>query len=111
MWIGRAVDVPRAELIIETLSAVVLGYTGRTWDASNVPGDVRAVLLAAARREYTNPNRWTNVDKGAYKAARAPEAVTADLFTRTELSTLSRFRRTPGLHVIGSYRDHPWGSA
>lgn len=102
------VDEGLAVWVIEMVSAAALDITKRPWaDPLDVPPGAMAVLALAARRLYTNPDRFTREQSGDYSYGLDASVTKADIFTPNELKTLGEYRavqRVKGLGTVGVTR-------
>ena len=88
-------DEGLATWAIHTVSAVALDLTGQSWETTlDVPAAAAAVMGLAARRLYTNPDRYTRVAEGDSSLGYDASVTGADVFTPSEVATLQRHRRT-----------------
>lgn len=77
------------------------------WTAGTIPAVVKSTVSLAARRLYTNPDRFTRENSGDYGYSLDPSVTNADVFTPTELATLRRYaprNNTGGLRVLSTTR-------
>lgn len=101
-------DEGLAKWVIEVVSntaRLVANQVG--WTAETVPPAVRTVVSLAARRLYTNPDRFTRESSGDYAYALDSSVTNADVFTPTEIGTLRRFAPGPrfgGLRTLSVTR-------
>lgn len=102
------VDEGLAVWVIEMVSAAALDITKRPWtDPLDVPPGAMAVLALAARRLYTNPDRFTREQSGDYSYGLDASVTKADIFTPNEVKTLGEYRavqRVKGLGTVGVTR-------
>lgn len=99
-------DYVRAEAAIEDVSERARSIAGQpTWSAGTAPAAVRAVVIAAARRIYTNPDRYLSNMAGTFQATVASDQFTGDIFMLGELAELAKFRPTPGVYTQRFGRD------
>lgn len=100
-----------AEWTIEMVSAAALQITKQDWrDALDVPPGAMAAMAIAARRLYTNPDRFTREGDDGYSYGIDASATGAEIFTGAEEATLREFRRRQrpkGIGTIGTTRDDP----
>lgn len=78
------------------------------WDSSNIPPVVRSIVSLAARRLYTNPDRFTRESSGDYSYGLDSSVTNADVFTPTEKGTLRSFvpnQNFGGLKVVSTTRE------
>lgn len=94
----------QAQLVLDMASSWARVVSGRAWpDApTGVPDDVRAVVLQAARRELTNPEKIIERSMGPFsvKFSAPPDG----FFSPAELAILKRFRKSQGLMTMGVTR-------
>lgn len=93
-------DEDRAQAVLDDVSAYARKTAGRTWDGSEgnvAPDDVVAVVLAAARRLYVNPNGFASEQDGDYSYRLPAETAAAGVFTDAEVELLESYRDTSGL--------------
>lgn len=97
-----------ASWAIELVSAAALDITKRHWtDPLDVPPGAMAVLALAARRLYTNPDRFTREQSGDYSYGLDATVTKSDIFTPNEVKTLVAYRavqRPKGIGTIGVRR-------
>lgn len=80
------------------------------WDLESVPPAVETVISLAARRLYTNPDRFTRESSADYSYGLDPSVTHADVFTPTEIGTLRTYapgRKTGGLTTLSTTREEP----
>ncbi len=99
----------QAELVLRVVSAWARAEGGKNWNDTDYlpPDDVVGVVLSAARREITNPDRLITESMGPLSVTRAkpPEG----FFTAGELGILHR-KSTGGLYTISTRREEKgWG--
>lgn len=86
-----------------------------TWTEATVPPAVRSIVSLAARRLYTNPDRFTRENAGDYGYALDASVTHADVFTPHELGVLKQHApqaASGGLRTISTTRgdvDYPDG--
>lgn len=101
-------DTDLADWVIEMVSAAALDLTGRDWkDPLDVPVGALAILALAARRLYSNPDRFTRESEGDYSYGLDATVTKAGIFTPDEAGRLKAFRqarRVNGLETISTYR-------
>jgi hypothetical protein len=106
-------EARRAEAVIADVSAVALSITGQAWDSPfQVPGEIVAVVLAAARRVFTNPDGFVSQSVGPFSNTRAAGAVSSDVFVASELAVLKAFKARKPLWTLSTTRgdaDHETG--
>jgi hypothetical protein len=96
-------DYVRAEAVLDDISHLARDEAGKTWFDEEydtlevVPGAVQAVVLAASRREYLNPDRYASEQAGDYSYRLSAESASGGVFTDSELKVLHRYRATSGL--------------
>lgn len=61
------------------------------WTAENIPPAAKSAVSMAARRLYTNPDRFTREASGDYSYGLDPSVTHADVFTPTEVGTLRKY--------------------
>ena len=107
-------DEGLAAWAIEMVSAAALDLTRRTWALpADVPPGAMAVLGMAARRLYTNPDRFTREAEGDYSYALDASVTNAAIFTAAERATLLEYRgarRQSGIGTLGTYRGDAYGA-
>lgn len=105
---GGEIDATRAEWAIEMVSAAAVSITRQAWQIpEDVPIGCVPALAMAARRLYTNPDRFTREAEGDYSYGLDATVTKADIFTPSEKATLLEHavsRRVTGLRTIGTYR-------
>lgn len=77
------------------------------WDYESVPPAVQTVVSLAARRLYTNPDRFTREASSDYSYGLDPSVTNADVFTPTEIGTLRQYapgRRSGSLRTLSTTR-------
>ena len=111
-------DTGLANWAIEVVSNTARLVANRlSWTADNVPEAVRSIVSMAARRLYTNPDRFTRENSGDYGYSLDPSVTNADVFTPGELGILRKFspsRQSGGLRVLSTTRGdahYPEGTA
>ena len=99
----------QAELVLQVVSAWARTVGGKNWDTQNpAPDDVVGVVLSAARRELTNPDRVITESMGPLSVtwAKPPE----QFFTAGELAIL-RKKSASGLYTVSTHREEKgWGT-
>jgi hypothetical protein len=102
-------DAALAEWSIEVVSNTARLIANRhDWTPETVPPAVQTVAGLAARRLYTNPDRFTRESSGDYSYGLDPSVTNADVFTETERGTLLTYRparSTGGLKTIATTRS------
>jgi hypothetical protein len=102
-------DMGLALWAIDVVSAKAVELTGRAWLVpDDVPAGARATMGVAARRLYTNPDRYTREADGSYSYGLDPSVTTADIFTAPEAASLRTYAvrapRVRGLGTVSTYR-------
>lgn len=101
-------DEALADWSIEVVSNTAKLIANRdTWTQETVPPAVESVIGLAARRLYTNPDRFTRESDGDYSYGLDASVTNADVFTATERGTLLTYRatrRTGGLTTLSTTR-------
>lgn len=100
----------QAELVLQVVSAWARTEGGKQWNTTDLlpPDDVVGVVLSAARRELTNPDRVISEAMGPLSVtwAKPPDA----FFTPGELAILRR-KSSGGLFTISTHREEKgWGT-
>lgn len=98
-------DLDQAEMVLSSVSAWARAVSGQSWSVSSeVPSDVRYVVLAASRRTLRNPDGVTAESMGPF--SKSYDRPPADFFSPAELSILKRYRpkASRGLTTIGFTR-------
>lgn len=107
------IDEGLAAWAIEMVSAAALDLTRRSWSTpADVPPGAMAVLGMAARRLYTNPDRFTRESEGDYSYALDASVTNAAIFTTAERATLLEYRgarRQSGIGTLSTYRGDDYG--
>lgn len=98
-------ETTRADSILDDVSGVARRVARKTWIDDNgtledVPADVVAVVLAAARRLYVNPNGFASEQDGDYSYRLPASVLNAGMFTEAETDTLESYRDTSGLWAL-----------
>lgn len=113
IWMRRSTftgaELAQAELVLQVVSAWARSIAGKAWNNDDCPppDDVVGVILSAARRELSNPDRVIKEDMGPLSVTRAdpPEG----FFTAGELAIL-RKKTNGGLFTISTRRESKgWG--
>lgn len=108
-------DDALADWALEVVSNTARLIANRqSWTADNVPPAVASVVGLAARRLYTNPDRFTRESDGDYSYSLDASVTNADVFTETERGTLLGYRQgraTGGLQVLGTTRGDSYASS
>lgn len=99
-------DVDRAAAALSDVSALARGVAEQQWPLAptGVPDDVIAVVLAAARRAFDNPEGFLSQTMGPLSATRAPSMVTGNVFTSAETTILKKARPKAGLWTLVTTR-------
>lgn len=88
-----AKDEARAGAVLDDVSAFARSE-GRPWpDAAAAGADVVAVVLAASKRAYNNPNMYVSRAAGVFNHRVHDSAFVTGTFTKAELDILARARR------------------
>lgn len=99
-------DLDQAEMVLSAVSAWARSVSGQEWSVtSDVPSDVKYVVLAAARRSIRNPDGVTAESMGPF--SKSYDKPPTNFFTPAELSILKRYRPKAGaggLTTIGFTR-------
>lgn len=77
------------------------------WTEHTVPPGIRTTVSLAARRLYTNPDRFTRESSADYSYALDSSVTNADVFTETERGYLRQYapgRKTGGLRTVATTR-------
>lgn len=106
-------DLDRAQAAISDVSAMARAIARQQWPngTADVSPDVVAVVLAAARRLFLNPDSYLSQTAGPFTATRSANSVPDGVFSVPELSILKRFRPRPGggLSTIATTRgEYDW---
>lgn len=108
--LGDAVsfDEALADWALEVVSNTARLIANRqSWTLDNVPPAVQSVVSLAARRLYTNPDRFKSESDGDYSYSLDASVTNADVFTEGERGVLLGYRaarRTGGLVVLSTSR-------
>ena len=108
--LGDAVtfDDALADWALEVVSNTARLIANRSsWTADNVPPAVQSVISLAARRLYTNPDRFTREADGDYSYGLDSSVTNADVFTETEKGVLLDYRearRTGNVMTLSTTR-------
>ena len=108
--LGDAVtfDDALADWALEVVSNTARLIANRSsWTADNVPPAVQSVISLAARRLYTNPDRFTREADGDYSYGLDSSVTNADVFTETEKGVLLGYRearRTGNVMTLSTTR-------
>lgn len=101
-------DTGLAAWAIEVVSNTARLVANRMdWTAGTIPAVVKSTVSLAARRLYTNPDRFTRENSGDYGYSLDPSVTNADVFTPTELATLRKYApqsNQGGLRTISTTR-------
>lgn len=84
-------DIPRAEAAIADASALVRAHARRDWNGENVPDAIVAVVLAVARRAFTNPDSVVTRTDGPFSTTYNRDTLGAFL-TDAEKAVVERYR-------------------
>lgn len=98
-------DLDQAEMVLSAVSAWARAVSGQSWPVtSDVPSDVKYVVLSASRRTLRNPDGVTAESMGPF--SKSYDKPPAAFFTPAELSILKRYRpkASRGLTTIGFTR-------
>lgn len=100
-----ASDTTRAEAILDDVSALARRTARKTWlDAegalADLPEDVHAIVLAAARRLFVNPNGFASEQDGDYSYRLPADSLNSGVFTESEIDVLESYRPTSGLWAL-----------
>lgn len=98
-------DTARGEAILDDVSGLARRVARTTWlDTNNqlvtVPYDVVAVVLAAARRLFVNPNGFASEQDGDYSYRLPADSLDGGVFTESETDVLESYRQTSGLWAL-----------
>lgn len=102
-------DQTRAQAAISDVSAWARSIAEQEWPIApnDVPDFVVAVVLAAARRAFENPQGFVYETMGPISATRGAATVTGSPFTAPELALLRRARPKSGVWALATTRgDH-----
>lgn len=108
--LGDAVtfDDALADWALEVVSNTARLVANRSsWTADNVPPAVQSIVSLAARRLYTNPDRFTREADGDYSYGLDSSVTNADVFTETERGVLVGYRaqnRTGNVMTLSTTR-------
>lgn len=108
--LGDAVtfDDALADWALEVVSNTAKLVANRpTWTPESVPPAVQSVISLAARRLYTNPDRFTRESDGDYSYGLDSSVTNADVFTETERGVLVGYRsgrKTGGIATLSTTR-------
>lgn len=108
--LGDAVvfDDALADWALEVVSNTARLVANRSsWTAANVPPAVQSIVSLAARRLYTNPDRFTREADGDYSYGLDSSVTNADVFTETERGVLVGYRaqrRTGNVMTLSTTR-------
>lgn len=99
-------DRARAEAALEDVSARARSVADQSWtDPEKVPDAVVTVVLAAARRIFTNPDRYLSNMAGTFQATLVNGDFNGDIFMQGELLELRKHQPKPGIWVLGTYTE------
>lgn len=92
----------RAEAILDDVSGIARKHAGKTWVTDgvlddDVPADVVAVVLKAARRLFVNPDEFASEQDGDYSYRLPADVISSGTFTEAEIDLLRSYRGTSGL--------------
>lgn len=99
----------QAELILQVVSAWARTEGGKAWNLTDnlPPDDVIGVILSAARREVSNPDRIITESMGPLSVTRAQPP--AGFFTAAESAILRR-KNSGGFFTVSTRREEKgWG--
>lgn len=101
-------ELARARAALADASALVRLESGQTWvddaGALTAPDALIRVVLAAAQRNYTNPDGVVQESVGPF-ARRLSDQSTGVYLTKAELDIVRRFRPASGLWTLRTQRD------
>lgn len=101
-------DDALADWALEVVSNTARLVANRSaWTAENVPPAVQSIVSLAARRLYTNPDRFTREADGDYSYGLDSSVTNADVFTETERGVLVGYRaqnRTGNVMTLSTTR-------
>lgn len=105
----ESVPYLRAVLLINLASDWAREFAHKAWaDPGQAPVTVRGLVLAGAKREYTNPRRVTYEVKGPESASYDKAAYPPGFFTDAEIRYLDKYHGGTGqLWTQGTYNDDP----
>lgn len=100
-----AADEARAVGILDDVSGIARRTARKTWldedeNLEDVPADVVAVVLAAARRLFVNPNGFASEQDGDYSYRLPADVLESGVFTTSEVDVLESYRDTSGLWAL-----------
>lgn len=85
-------DAALADWALEVVSNTARVIANRMeWTAETIPPAAAAAVSMAARRLYTNPDRFTREASSDYSYGLDSSVTHADVFTPTEVGTLRRY--------------------
>jgi hypothetical protein len=98
-------DETRATGILDDVSGIARRIARKTWldeddDLEDVPADVIAVVLAAARRLFVNPNGFASEQDGDYSYRLPADVLESGVFTTSEVDVLESYRSNSGLWAL-----------
>lgn len=100
-------DATRAGAVLDDVSALARKEAATTWVqedgvtlSDSLPSDVAAVVLAAARRLYVNPDGYASEQDGDYSYRLPADSLTGGVFTPSEVEVLRSYRGTSGLWTL-----------
>lgn len=94
--------------VVSNTARLIANRPAWSTEEQNVPPAALSVVSLAARRLYTNPDRFTREASGDYSYGLDSSVTNADVFTPTEVGTLRRFspsRPSGGLGTVSTYRE------
>lgn len=106
-------DEGLADWVISTVSIYALDVTGQAWETpEDTPLMVQSILTLAARRLYTNPDRFNREGEDGYYYGLDESVTDAEVFTPAEEKRLQKFAtdevlnglKKPVLGTVGTYR-------
>lgn len=114
-WVGQTIESadPRAGAVLSAASALVRGYTKKTWvdengELAGVPEDASAVVVQVAARAWLNPNpNLKNWNKGPFAEGYFDAASLGLYLSAADKDALADYRETgasTGLGTIGITR-------
>lgn len=108
-------DREQTESLIRYASALIEGYTGRSWVPDDVPEPVRVVCVEVVLRTLMNPAGVSQDTAGPFNSSYGSEAPQRMFLTKSDRTVLARFARnqlktistTRGPIETGSVRIRP----
>ncbi|GAA2068462.1 hypothetical protein [Williamsia deligens] len=98
-------DYVRAESALVDVSARARSVAEQAWtDPTKVPDAVVTVVLAAARRIFTNPDRYLSNMAGTFQATLVNGDFNGDIFLPGELDELRKHQPAPGIWVLSTHQ-------